>query len=46
MRMHPPVPSGIQRAPEKGSGGHWIGSQYVTLIQSTLPALSDLYEPL
>lgn len=27
LRVQPPVPSILQRAPEKGSGGHWIGSQ-------------------
>lgn len=29
LRLQPPVPTGLQRAPEKGSGGKWVGNQYV-----------------
>lgn len=28
MRLQPAVMTWIHRAPEKGSGGKWVGSQY------------------
>ncbi|KAH8115860.1 high nitrogen upregulated cytochrome P450 monooxygenase 2 [Phellopilus nigrolimitatus] len=30
MRLQPAVPTGIQRAPEKGTGGKWIGNHFLT----------------
>ena len=29
LRLQPAVPSGLQRSPEKGTGGHWIGDKFI-----------------
>ncbi|KAI5119310.1 hypothetical protein M0805_004554 [Coniferiporia weirii] len=30
MRLQPAVPTGLQRAPEKGTGGKWIGTHFLS----------------